>query len=89
VAHPGKSLHLPQELPVLSNLIRRFPFVGMEVITRKHTLSQHLLCTQIADEFGIIPVVSNDVHTEAHLQNNQTPFSQLEMLRYARSKKHY
>lgn len=84
VAHPAKSLHLPQQLPVLTAFIRRFSVVGMEVSTRKHTLPQQRLCSQIANEFGMIPVVSNDVHTEAHLQRHQTPLSQWEMLRNTR-----
>ncbi len=81
LAHPGKSIRLPEKEQIIYDIIKRFPFSGIEVVTRKHTLNNQLFCAQIASDMDLVAVTSNDAHCEEHLHINCTPIQQLETLR--------
>ncbi len=81
LAHPGKSLDVQQDAVLIAELFRAFPFVGLEVQTRKHRAREQSLCAQVALELKAIAVTSNDAHSESHLRENSTPISQLTALR--------
>jgi len=81
LAHPARSLRLPEQASVVARLVRRFAIAGIEALTRKHTPDQTAIARGIARELGVVAVTSNDAHDPEHLADNQTPPEQLEQLR--------
>ncbi|MBF0609996.1 MAG: hypothetical protein G8345_06330 [Magnetococcales bacterium] len=81
LAHPGKSLHLPEEASILESWVQHFPLVGLECVTRKHTAKEEEFCTHFAKAHGLVALTGNDVHDVAHLNTNRTPRGQWEQLR--------
>jgi predicted metal-dependent phosphoesterase TrpH len=81
LAHPGKSLRLPEEAPLVADLARAFPLAGIEVWTRKHRPEDEAVSARLAHDLGLVAVTSNDAHAESHLSCNRTTSRQLDLLR--------
>lgn len=81
LAHPGKQLSLPADLVLAERLLRRFPFAGVEVTTRRHRPPEERAWAALAERLGLVAVTSNDAHSPAHLAENRTPLDQLHRLR--------
>ena len=87
LAHPAKSFDLSRDGALVAHWLRTSPMVGLEVVTRKHRPNEQALAAQLAAECGLLPVTSNDAHTQAHLFENQTPAAQwLQLQHLARNR---
>lgn len=82
LAHPGASLNLedPADQNLLSELFKRFPFSGVEVITRRHPERDRALAAALAERQQLVAVTANDVHASQDINENRTPWSQVELL---------